>query len=123
MDESHLHCHIHLFQLYFDSEFFITTYVLKEPFFDTLPCNKDLLLPNSFHLLNSFKTHKGYCHIYQLENTSIPNKVHCCLSCISCINLEIYVLLLNGSGSLITVWDDMLMLSMEVNDGFLMTAS
>ena len=52
-------------QLYFDSEFFATSYALEEPFFGTLPCNKNVLLPIPFHLLDSFKTHKGYCHICQ----------------------------------------------------------
>ena len=60
----YLHRYMHLFQLHLDREFLVIFFVLEEPFFDTLPRNKELLRPTLDHFPDFFQTNQASCHIY-----------------------------------------------------------
>ena len=123
---SHFHRYIQLFKLYLGSKILTTCCVLEEPFFDTLPCNKCALLPGPFHVLYFFQPHKAYCHYY----LSILNQVLSCLPCISYLNQETYIFILDSWYMIVTTCNGLVqmccllvMLSLYPNDGSLMIFS
>ena len=112
----------------------IITYILcvgKNPF-DTLSCNKDVLLPGHF-IFSMFCKHKKHIVIFTNSGyMSILNQVNYCLHCISYLTFSYFtffspflrlaflVVILNGLDLFNMVCDGKLMLSLDSNDGLLM---
>ena len=102
--------------------------MLEEPIFDTLSCNKDVLLASTFQLLDFFFKHVKHIVIFTSSgNMCILKQVCYCLPCISYLTLETYVLILKGLYLIFTIHNGLLqlcclftMLCLYPTDGLLM---
>ena len=96
-------------------------FVLEEPFFDTLPRNKELLRPTLDHFPDFFKQTKQVLIFTHLGNMSFSNEVCYCLPGISYLTMETYGLILNDLNPVVTVCDGKLRLFLYLSNSCVKT--
>ena len=110
MLETHLHCHIHLFQLCLDYEFLAISCVLTNPFLASYNVINVLSFPAHLIFFIFFKHTKHIVILTNSGNMSFLNQVRYYLPCISYLTLEIYFFILNSLYLIATIRDGLLQL-------------